>query len=241
MSAESMPRLRPSIVPADRPSLTMVGGGLPEPKLTRDRTALVIIDMQHYAAHPDHGLGKVIRDKGMGADFAYYYEEIARITPVIAAALAAARVAGLEVIHVITEGRTRDGRDLGLESKKRGVNTPKGTPAGEILPELAPLGDEIIIAKTVSGGFAGTGLDLTLRSLGIDTLVMAGVATNQCVENTVRAASNLGYDVVLLEDGCATYNPEWQRYSLESMADQFAYVCRGADVTAAIASLGAKA
>jgi nicotinamidase-related amidase len=193
--------------------------------------------MQHYAADPEYGLGRVIQERGLEREFAYYYAQIEHIIPIIAEVLHACRTVGVEVVHVVTEGLTRDGRDLGRESRKRNVNTPKNAPTGAILPELAPVGDEVVITKTVSGGFAGTGLDLTLRSLGVDTLIMAGVATNQCVENTVRAASNLGYDVVLLEDGCATYNAEWQRYSLESMADQFATICRGANVAAAIFGL----
>ncbi len=231
------PPLAASILPIDVPSLSMVSGPIPVPPIKAGRTAFVIVDMQLYAASRDHGLGVVIRDRGMEEAFRYYYDEIDRITPVIAELLAASRAAGIEVIHVITEGRTADGRDLGRESKKRKVDTPKNAPTSRILTPLAPLDDEIVIAKTVSGGFAGTGLDMTLRSLGIETLIMTGVATNQCVENTVRAASNLGYDVILIEDGCATYNPEWQRYSLESMADQFASVCKGADVVAAIGAM----
>lgn len=234
--APTKPPLAASILPLRVPSLSMVSGPIPVPKITRDRTALVIVDMQLYAASREHGLGAVIREKGMQEAFRYYYDEVEKITPVIASLIAASRDAGIEVVHVVTEGRTADGRDLGRESKKRKVDTPKNAPTSAILPPLAPLEDEIVVAKTVSGGFAGTGLDMTLRSLGIETLIMTGVATNQCVENTVRAASNLGYDVILIEDGCATYNPEWQRYSLESMADQFASVCRGADVAAAIGS-----
>jgi len=235
------PDLRASIVPLDVPSLSMVSGPIPVPAIARGRTAFVIVDMQLYAASRDHGLGAVIREKGMAEAFDYYYTQIEAMTPRIAALLAASRKAGLEVIHVVTEGRTADGRDLGRESRKRKVDTPKNAPTSAILPPLQAVGDEIVVAKTVSGGFAGTGLDLTLRSLGIETLIVTGVSTNQCVENTVRAASNLGYDVILIEDGCATYNPEWQRYSLESMADQFASVCRAADVLAAIDRLGGPA
>lgn len=221
-----------------KPSLTLVHGPLPTITIDQNRTALIIVDMQYYAAHADHGLGLLARERGQGDAFAYYFAQVASIVPAIATVLAACRAARIEVIHLISEGHTRDGRDLGWEWRKQGVFTPKGAPDGAILPELAPQDDEMVIPKTVSGGFVGTALDFTLRSMDKRTLIVAGVATNQCVENTVRAASNLGYDVILLEDGCATYTEEWQRASLESLSDQFANVRRCQDVVREIDALG---
>jgi nicotinamidase-related amidase len=216
------------------PSLTMVDGPLPVPAIERGSAAVLIVDMQLYAAHRDHGLGERVRGLGVGDRFAYYFAEIDRIVPVIVTLLTEARQAGVEVVHLISEGRTRDGRDLSHEYKRRNVFTPRGAEAGAILSELAPEEDDLIFRKTVAGGFAGTDLDATLRAMGITTLVVAGVATNQCVESTVRAASHLGYDVLLVEDGCATYSAEWQRFSLQSMADQFAVIRTGAEIAQAL-------
>jgi nicotinamidase-related amidase len=56
--------------------------------------------------------------------------------------------------------------------------------------------------------FASTGLARTLRHLGIETLVIGGVATNVCVEVTVRHAVDLGYQVILVDDACAAYSTE---------------------------------
>jgi nicotinamidase-related amidase len=215
---------------ASMPSLTMLDGPIPEPGLSAADTALLIVDMQHYAADPQRGLGRRAQEKGLGPEFSYYFSEVQRIIPVIARLMEFCRAAGLEVVHLISQGRTTDGRDLSREYKKRRVLTTRDAPDGEVLPQVFPAADDIVIAKTVAGGFAGTSLDATLRSMGVRSLVIAGVATNQCVESTVREASHLGYDVILVADGCATYRPEWQRFSLESMADQFAVVRTAADV-----------
>jgi nicotinamidase-related amidase len=212
------------------PSLTMLDGPIPEPKLSRADSALLIVDMQHYAADPQRGLGRRAQERGLGAEFSYYFTEVQRIVPTIATLMRSCRAAGLEVIHLISRGRTADGRDLSREYKKRRVLTTRDAPDGDVLPQVSPGVDEIVIPKAVAGGFTGTPLDATLRSMAVRNLIVAGVATNQCVESTVREASHLGYDVILVEDGCATYRPEWQRFSLESMADQFAVVRTAADV-----------
>jgi nicotinamidase-related amidase len=219
-----------SLDPGSVPSLTMLDGPMPEPELEQERTLLLIIDMQRYAADPAYGLGRRAREQGLAEQFAYYFAQVEAAVPVIAGVIDACRAAGVQVAHLISEGRTADGRDLSREYRKRNVMTVRGAPDSAIRPELEPREEDLVFRKTTAGGFASTDLDFTLRSLGIETLVVAGVATNQCVESTVREASHLGYDVVLLQDGCATYSPEWQSFSLQSMADQFATLRQGADI-----------
>ncbi len=65
---------------------------------------------------------------------------------------------------------------------------------------------DIVVVKDVNSGFVGTSLEIELRRAGIRRLVVAGFFTNFCVETTVRMAGNLGYDVYLVEDACATTN-----------------------------------
>lgn len=221
-------------------SLTQLDGLVAEAPLEAASTALVVVDMQHYAADRERGLGRRARERGLADAFAYYFDDVERIVPVIADVMSACRSAGIEVIHLISKGHTDDGRDLSREYKKRRVLTTRGAPDGAILPLLVPARDEIVITKSVAGGFSGTQLDATLRSMEIRNLIISGVATNQCVESTVREASHLGYDVVLLEDGCATYRPDWQRFSLESMADQFAVLRSHTQVVESISSAASR-
>ncbi|MEM7194572.1 MAG: isochorismatase family protein [Pseudomonadota bacterium] len=65
---------------------------------------------------------------------------------------------------------------------------------------------DIVITKDVNSGFVGTNLEIELRRLNISRLVVVGFFTNFCVETTVRMAGNLGFDVYLVEDACATTN-----------------------------------
>jgi len=71
--------------------------------------------------------------------------------------------------------------------------------------EVMPLAGETIIPKTTNSAFIGTQLERHLRSSGIDTLVVAGVSTNNSLEATVRMAGNLGFNTYLVGDACFTF------------------------------------
>ena len=79
-------------------------------------------------------------------------------------------------------------------------------PTGAFIPGLEPRSGEIVVVKDVNGGFIGTNLEIQLRRAGISRLVVAGFFTNMCVETTVRQGGNMGYDIYLAEDACATTN-----------------------------------
>lgn len=77
---------------------------------------------------------------------------------------------------------------------------------GKQIEGLEPSGGDIVIVKDVNSGFIGTGLEVALRRAGVSRLVVSGFFTNFCVETTVRMAGNMGFDVTLAEDACATTN-----------------------------------
>jgi len=80
-----------------------------------------------------------------------------------------------------------------------------GQPGHEFKPEVAPIAGEPVIAKQTNSAFIGTDLGDRLRVAGHDTLVVAGVITNNSVEATVRMAGNLGFYTWLVADGCFTF------------------------------------
>lgn len=79
-------------------------------------------------------------------------------------------------------------------------------PTGAQLDGLEIAAGDIIVQKDVNSGFIGTSLEIDLRRAGIRRLVVAGYFTNFCVETTVRMAGNMGFDVYLAHDACATCN-----------------------------------
>ena len=89
---------------------------------------------------------------------------------------------------------------------------------------MAPVGDEIIINKTASGVFSSTNLHYVLNNLGISSLFIVGVYTNECVETTVRDACDLGYLVTLVTDGCATVTPELHEASIKTLQNRYARI-----------------
>ncbi|MGK7651268.1 MULTISPECIES: isochorismatase family protein [unclassified Roseovarius] len=79
-------------------------------------------------------------------------------------------------------------------------------PTGAQLDGLEIGPDDIVIEKSVNSAFIGTPMELHLRRAGITRLVVAGYFTNFCVETSVRMAGNMGFDVYLAHDACATCN-----------------------------------
>lgn len=79
-------------------------------------------------------------------------------------------------------------------------------PTGAQLDGLEIRDGEIVVEKDVNSGFIGTSLKIDLRRAGIRRLVIAGYFTNFCVETTTRMAGNMGFDVYLAHDACATCN-----------------------------------
>ena len=114
----------------------------------------------------------------------------------------------MEVIHLRVAELTKDSRDVGWKQLVRGLIVPSDSREADPLDELAPIDDELVVSKSSSGVFPVTNLDRLLRNLGITTLVMTGTSTGGCVESAVRDAVDLGYDVVVVADGCADATPE---------------------------------
>ena len=91
----------------------------------------------------------------------------------------------------------------------RGKLLTKGGWDYALVDELKPNEGEYVVAKPRYSGFAGTNLDLHLRGLGVRTLLICGVATNVCVESTIRDAFFLEYHPVMIADACRQAGPDF--------------------------------
>jgi nicotinamidase-related amidase len=206
--------------------------GEPPFEFARGKTALLIIDMQYLDAHRDYGFG--IDAKATGIDLSYRFDQIDRIIPNIQSVMAACRRAGVEVIHVRVAGYTNDGRDAPAAMRRPGMPPRFDTKEAQILDELAPIGDEIVLSKTTTSAFTSTTIDFILRSMGIDNLLVCGIITGGCVGITAKDASDRGYHVIVIGDCCAANSEESHFQALEQMNQYRMRVKDTADVVAQI-------
>jgi biuret amidohydrolase len=92
------------------------------------------------------------------------------------------------------------------------------TAGAAIIDAVAPHGDDVVLTHHRVSCFHGTELDVVLRGAGIDTVILAGVATNRAVESTARASADLGYRTLVVSDACSTTSETAHNASLASMA-----------------------
>lgn len=200
---------------------------LPNTDLTAD-TALIVIDMQNGFCHPD-------------GSFASIGLDVSR--PLAAATgcrtlVDAAREIGVPVIwtRYVYRPDYSDGgllvTDL-LPAIKDIRSLEDGTWDAEILEDLTPAEDEVVIDKNRYSAFYGTRLEPVLTSRGIRNLVLCGVTTNMCVETTARDASQRDYRTVVVGDASAEFDPARHEHALFTIGFGFGWVADQVDVLAA--------
>ena len=115
-----------------------------------------------------------------------------------------------------------------------GPDAPTGPDSAEIVPELAPRPDELVIRGHTYDKFYGTPLDLALRSRDIRYLILTGVVTDVCVNCTLLSAANRDYRVTAVTDGVATLWPELQEACFAIWRRKFARLRTAEEVIAEI-------
>ena len=205
------------------------------------RTAVLLVDMQNAFASPGGMLDLA------GVDVSASRTAVANARLVADAA----RAGGVPVIYLVM-GYSPDGSTGGDEDSPnprkelalclmrerpelRGKLLTIGTWDFQIVEELTPeKGDEVIVKPRYSG-FAGTPLDAVLRSRGIRTLLMAGIASNVCVESTLRDAYFHEYWPVMIEDATMPAgSPEIQRATVYNVTTFFGWVTTAREVVSAL-------
>ena len=220
----------------------------PEPlPVSVKQTAVIVVDMQNAYA-----------SRGGYLDIAGF--DISGASAVIEntkSVLEVARAAGIPVIY-FQNGWDRDYVEAGGEGspnwhKSNALKTMRAKPElqGKLLAkggwdyalvdELAPKPGDIVLAKTRYSGFFNSQLDSVLRSRGIRNLVFVGIATNVCVESTLRDAFHLEYFSVVLEDATHQAGPDFvQKAALYNIEKFFGWVSSVADFKGAFGQLAPK-
>ncbi|MSQ70679.1 MAG: isochorismatase family protein [Betaproteobacteria bacterium] len=183
--------------------------------LDPQHAAVIVVDMQNGFAKP----GGFLERRGM--DISGAPAVIANCSRVIATA----RQRGMRIIHLqmgwhpqmYEMGAPRGGnwhksmawRFMRDRPENAGTAITRGTWDYAIIDELAPQPGDIVIPKTKQSGFFDTNLDSVLRNLGIRTLAFVGIATNVCVEATLRDASYRDYLCLLVADASDATGPDY--------------------------------
>jgi nicotinamidase-related amidase len=144
-----------------------------------------------------------------------------KIVPNIAALLKKARKQGIPVIY-LRDAHTKTDREMGIW----GEHAMKGTDASEIVPELKPEKNDIVIEKRWYSGFVDTELPTVLKKLGVDTLIILGVSTDICVQNNVGHAYFSGYRTIVPQDCTASIDEGAHEQAIKYMKNIY-----GAEIT----------
>jgi nicotinamidase-related amidase len=202
-------------------------------------TALVVIDMQRDFVEPG----------GFGASLGNDVTRLQAIVPAVRRMLDAWRAIHGVVLHT-REAHLPDLSDCPPAKRLRGQPSLRigdvgpmgrvliaGEPGAEIVPELAPLPGELVVDKPGKGMFYATHVDELLRERGITHLLFMGVTTEVCVQTSMREANDRGYECLLIEDGTASYFPEFKAAALAMLTAQGAIVGWSAPSSAVIQAL----
>jgi biuret amidohydrolase len=200
--------------------------GAPAPEdivLVPAATALLVIDIQntYLEAKPDPA------DDSRWQPFFHRMRET--VIPNTARLIGACRAQGVETIFARIACLKPDGRDRSLSQKKPGFNyllLPKDRHDSQIVPELTPAPDDIVILKTTDSALTGSNLRLILRNMEIENVVIAGIFTDQCVSSTVRSLADESFNVVVVEDCCAAATMELHEKELEIINMIYCHVAR---------------
>lgn len=198
-------------------------------QLTPASTALVLVDLQYGSAADGYGFNKVYRDLGYGDTVDTYIERLERtVIPNVQLLQRTFRGLGAPVIFLTVGTITGDFSDMTPRFRRavafweeRGMTPPYakfGTREMTVLESIAPIAGEPVIPKTGASGFTASPLERVLFNIGARSLVFGGVATNYCVQSTLRDASDRGFDCVLAEDACADATPAIHQIGVDSVS-----------------------
>ena len=188
-------------------------------RLRPDKAAVVVVDMVNDFCKPG---GKMVLPG---------FETL--VGPQLSV-IEAARRQGIPILWVHDTHRKNMRRERAF--LKRSPHCEEGSWGIEIVSELNARDDDIHVTKRRYSSFFQTDLDLTLKDMLIEQLVIFGVVTNICVRSTVADAFFNGYEVLVPQDCCAATGPREQASSLYDIATHFGTVCNSGDILEALDS-----
>jgi nicotinamidase-related amidase len=196
-------------------------GELPEVKLDPKKTALLIVDLQNEFVLRDFGEALEFKANGEWERWIPFHDRLDDIViPNNVRLLNFFREKNMTVTFGRIACLREDGEDRSPVQKSEGWNNmlmPVNSKAAAMIDELTPIKDEIVVNKTTDSVTTGTNYLTLLRFMGIETVVVTGIVTDQCVASTVRGLADDGLKVICVEDCCAAGSMEHHDAELKIM------------------------
>jgi ureidoacrylate peracid hydrolase len=194
-------------------------------KVDPEHAALVVVDVQNDFCDDDGAFAR------LGRDVKLLHPMVDRLQRLIDCA----RAAGVLVIFMQYCQNDLTESEVHLEQRSRGRAGTRYCEEGSRGAEfyrVGPKPEEPVVKKHRYSGFVGTDLDVILRSSGIQSLIMTGIATSGCVEATARDGFMLDYYVVVVDDCCGSYSQELHNGTLQNVRDAYGIVASSDEVIA---------
>jgi len=157
-----------------------------------------------------------------------------------ASLIAATRASGAKVLYVVVGFRAGypevSPRNMIFSTLKQSGMFGAGAPGTEIHKDVAPAQGEVVVTKHRVGAFLGTDLEMVLRANGIETIILAGIATSGVVLSTLRHAADADFRIVVAADCCSDRDGEVHRVLLEKVFPRQAQVASAADIARALSA-----
>ncbi len=206
---------------------------MPDLALAVDRAALCIVEMQNDMVHES-----LIGEKGLSGVLAAQVHKRG-VIPKLRDLAAAARARQVPVLYINFCAKPGFPRPNTLLHRRAGSRPRlvEGTWGVQVHEALAPEPQDFVLERTVGvDGSYGTQLYPVLRMLGRSTMLMTGISTNIAIESIVRASVNRGFDMVVVEDCCASYPDDWHDWTIRNIMPLLATVTSSADVLRALSA-----
>jgi nicotinamidase-related amidase len=209
--------------------------------LDKNKLGLVLVDFQNYWLDRDYGSESEIvwREKSTGG---YVFDRFNKVVlPNVRKLIQKFRETGLKIIYLRNASKSKELQDINGVLKKvyaYELKDKNGKPyhmledeyASQIIKELEPGEEDIIITKISMGAFNSSDIDSVLKKNGISRLVFSGGYTDACVDSTVRGAIDKGYLSIVAEDACLSNVETDHLAALRILDKYFTWVTKTEDI-----------
>jgi len=197
-------------------------GEMPEPKIDPKKTALLLVDLQNEFCLRDYGEALQFKEAGEWDRWIPFHDRLDDIViPNNKKLLEFFRENGMTVTFGRIACLREDGEDRSPVQKSDGWNNmlmPVDGFGAQMVDELTPQKNEIVVNKTTDSVCNGTNYLTLLRFMGIETVIVTGIVTDQCVACTIRDLADAGLKVICVEDACAAGSMELHDAELKIMS-----------------------